>query len=279
MRMVRSAGSGLGPNGRRRLRFALIVLGLGSVLGVFLIHPITMAIYWYEYRLDQASQWSSIWHFLSERMLASFSLPMLPMTLLFASLGALVSLVQGVVYAKLQRSKRAVARLEQAMARGVPTLIRLGENERVEFKSTLRWDVRQQKVNKALAAVIAKTLAAFANHRGGSPLIGVDDEGCVLGLEDDYRTLKKSDRDGFELLLMNNVRERLGGHVCRLMHVVFAEVEGKDVCRVEVEPATEPVYCELGEQSRFFVRTGNASRELDAREAVHFVSSRWSGVS
>ena len=40
-------------------------------------------------------------------------------------------------------------------------LIAAGESDRVEFKSTLRFDLRTKEVNKKLEFVIAKTIAAF----------------------------------------------------------------------------------------------------------------------
>ncbi|MCB9540059.1 MAG: ATP-binding protein [Myxococcales bacterium] len=236
-----------------------------------------MAIYWLEFRSALSETWASPWHLIGERMAASFTSPMLPMTALFAGLGTLVGAVYAAADARLRRSERAVSHLEAEMARDVPTLIRQGESERVEFKTSARWDARQGKVNKALGDVVARTVCAFANHEGGSLLVGVDDGGEVVGLERDYRTLKSPDRDGFAQLVMTLVRERLGGHVCRLVHVVFADLGGADVCRIVVEPADAPVYFSDGKQARLVVRTGNASRELDAREAVAYVAATWSG--
>jgi Putative DNA-binding domain len=59
----------------------------------------------------------------------------------------------------------------------VDGIIAGGESELVEFKSSARWDYREQKVNKSLEQVIVKTLASFLNARGGTLLIGVGDDG------------------------------------------------------------------------------------------------------
>lgn len=81
----------------------------------------------------------------------------------------------------------------------VEALIGLEEGEGLEFKSSARWDYREGKPNKALEATIVKTVAGFLNGKGGVLLIGVNDDGDVLGLESDYRTLgKRPDRDAFE---------------------------------------------------------------------------------
>ena len=51
-------------------------------------------------------------------------------------------------------------------------MINQGETHHVEFKTTLRYDIHEQKVNKKLEEVILKTIAAFSNGRGGSLIMG-----------------------------------------------------------------------------------------------------------
>ena len=81
----------------------------------------------------------------------------------------------------------------------IEDLIDEGESDELEFKSTLRWDIKEGAVNKKLEEVILKTVAAFANSQGGTLLIGVDDQGTILGLEQDYLSLEGGNRDKFEL--------------------------------------------------------------------------------
>ena len=64
-----------------------------------------------------------------------------------------------------------------------------GESQTLEFKSSARWNVRAASPDKKLEHAITKTVCAFLNAEGGTLLIGVDDNGQVLGLEDDWRTL------------------------------------------------------------------------------------------
>ncbi len=89
-------------------------------------------------------------------------------------------------------------------------LIEKGESKRLEFKSSLRWDYRENILNKKLEDVILKTVAAFGNGTGGTLLIGVDDNGAILGLSKDYETLKNPDKDGFELHLRNIISAMYG---------------------------------------------------------------------
>jgi len=65
-------------------------------------------------------------------------------------------------------------------------ILKQDENRFLEFKSSLRWDYRQEKLNPILEDVIIKTVAAFGNSDGGILLIGVDDDKNILGLQNDY---------------------------------------------------------------------------------------------
>jgi predicted HTH transcriptional regulator len=124
--------------------------------------------------------------------------------------------------------------------------------------------------------VIVKSIAGFLNHEGGDLLIGVADDGSIVGLKYDYLTLRKKDRDGFELQLMKLVKDKLGGDVCTMLHVVFLDLDGGDVCRVLIEPSERPVYVQHQGSARYFVRTGNSTREFDTKEALDHVAQRQS---
>lgn len=161
----------------------------------------------------------------------------------------------------------------------VSALIASGEHGRLEFKSSLRWDVRQKNVNKALEKVVAKTLAGFLNSgEGGILLVGVADDRKVLGLEPDYTTLRKpgrDDRDAFEQHLVQTVIKYLGEATVAFFTVTFHDINGQDVCQVTVEPSGHPIYLQDNNESTLFVRAGNSTRPLPVHEAVRYVVTRW----
>jgi len=100
--------------------------------------------------------------------------------------------------------------------------------------------------------------------------------GTVLGLENDYKTLKKQDRDGFEQALMTAVATKLGGDACHSVQIVFHTIDAKEVCRVMVVPMHRPVYVKDGDTPKLYVRTGALTRELNVQEAIDYTSTRWS---
>ena len=247
---------------------------VGAIWGVFFLHPVTMAIYWFEFHPNPESD-VGVGSFVLGRMLMAFDPAMLPMTGAFAIIGGVVGLGSALYARSLVGKSQLIGRLANELARDVFTLIELGENDSVEFKSSLRWDEARSRVNKELEFTILKTLAGFMNHSGGNLLVGVSDDGSVLGLDHDYATLRKEDRDGFELLLTNLIRNRLGVSACGWINIVFHDIAGKDVCRVLVEPADRPIYIEHNGKTHYFLRTGNATVELDVKEAHEYIQRRW----
>ncbi len=239
---------------------------------MLLLHPVTKIVYWFEFGHELGVEGESLWSFLLSRFESTFVLEMVPMSLIFALIGGSIGLAFAIYHLALVRQQRTVHYLEKELAEDLPALIKGGEGEHLEFKSSVRWDFRQGKINKALETVIAKTLVGFMNHRGGSLLIGVADDGEVVGLEHDYKTLKNKGRDGFELCITDIVTSRIGADTCSFIHCVFYEIGGRDVCRIIVESVVEPVYLMDGNTSKYFLRTGNGTRELDAREAMAHVT-------
>ena len=84
----------------------------------------------------------------------------------------------------------------------------------MEYKSTLRTRADSGEVYKPLETMTIKTIAAFLNSRdGGTLLIGVGDDGAPFGLESDYASLRKpdkNDRDLFQQHLANVLMTAMG---------------------------------------------------------------------
>jgi len=161
------------------------------------------------------------------------------------------------------------------MALQIPEMIKRGESAQLEFKSSLRWDYKEAKKNKILERVVAKTVAGFANAKGGTLLIGVDDDGSILGLEPDFQSLSKGNRDGFELQVTQVLSAALGDSVLAFVTITFHDIDGKDVCQIGVDPSDHPVYLNDEGEQALYVRMGNLTKALPVDEAVKYVGSNW----
>ena len=253
------------------LSFKVII---GAIVGVFLLHPLVTMIFWLEFNQLISTPADTAGKFLWWRIRESTSFEMVPMNLLFAGLGSGLALVLDSVESLSEKSRERSHLLKRQLTDQLPLIVAAGESETTEFKESLRWDVKEGRVNKALERVIAKSLAGFMNHQGGNLLIGLSDDGIVKGIEADCNSLKNKNRDGFERALMDLVNNQLGGSAGTLVHLQFLECEGYTICWVIVDAATEPVYLKDGNISRYFVRLGNSTRELDVREAQNHFAHR-----
>ena len=80
---------------------------------------------------------------------------------------------------------------------------------------------------------IKKTVIAFANTRGGEVLIGVEDDGTVLGV---------ADVDGTMLKATNALRDSIKPDVTMFLLCERREMDGKDVVAIKVQKGTACPY-------------------------------------
>ena len=160
-------------------------------------------------------------------------------------------------------------------------MIQSGEHGFLEFKSTMRWNWRENKLDKKMEEIILKTIASFNNGEGGKLLIGVTDEGDVLGLDSDYNTFKEPNKDNFELHLRNIVNNAFGKEFATTHLIInFPLVNDLEVCDIDIKPGLNPLYCDTtdkngGINKKFYVRSGNTSQEFDIQEAASYISKRF----
>lgn len=174
----------------------------------------------------------------------------------------------------LERARRRARGVEATVA----DLIAGGEGERVEFKSTARWNTRTGAKDQRMEDEVCITIAGLMNASGGTLLLGVRDDGSILGLADDYAVVPGGNRDGFELWLRQLVAARLGRGVTADMGVSFVTIDGQDVCRVDVAPSDRPVFVGVTGGARtadFHLRVGNATRKLLTDEVLDYQSRHW----
>ena len=161
--------------------------------------------------------------------------------------------------------------------RNAEELIKQGESKTLEFKSTLRWNLREdRKDDKRVTHAALKTIAAFLNTEGGDLLLGVADDGGIVGIE----------RDGFDsddrfmLHLSQVVRNGLGARTGTCIDPRMQIVEGKGVCVVSCQRSPEPVFLtckgvESEAKGDFFVRSGPGTVKLSPDDAREYIRTRF----
>lgn len=164
--------------------------------------------------------------------------------------------------------------LREAGEESLKGYIAAGENDQVEFKSTLRWDIRAGKTNPAIERACLKTMAAFLNSAGGVLLIGIRDDGSVEGIETD----KFANEDKFLLHLWTLIRTCLGRDVSPFIRTRLEKSAEKSVCIVQCLQASRPVFLrQPGFDEEFYIRVGPGSTAMDISEALKYIQDRFPG--
>jgi len=166
------------------------------------------------------------------------------------------------------------SRLKSEVGQQLNIMIHKGESDAVEFKSTLRWDIRAGKTNQAVERACLKTISAFLNSKGGTLLIGVRDDGSVEGIESD----KFVNEDKFLLHLWTLIRTCLGREVSRYLRTHLEKMEEKTVCVVQCLQSSRPVFLrQPGFNEEFFIRVGPSSNAMDISEALKYIADHFPG--
>jgi ATP-dependent DNA helicase RecG len=131
--------------------------------------------------------------------------------------------------------------------------LKSGESETLEFRE--RWNESG-----------LQTIAAFANTRGGTLLVGVSDKGRVVGWggkEADFQAIA------------NQIVDALRVHPS----IALEPHERKRVLRIRVTPSTIPVAC----RGRYYRRVGSTIREVQPEEMGRFfvakLGIRWDSLT
>lgn len=256
---------------RRRLELLAAALLGGAILGLFVLRPINDFVAWHEHEVNAPSAMEYVWTELADALHGVKKLK----SLFYAGVGAFFGLLAAAFYSSVLERNRRIDSLTSELQHDLNALIAAGESEQLEFKSSLRWDFNEQRTNRALEAVILKSLAGFLNGAGGTLLIGVADDGAVLGLEHDYRTLRRQDRDGYEQALITAIATQFGGDLAPCIQIVFHRFRDHEVCRVIVSPAPRPVFLDQGGTPKLYLRAGATTRELNVKEAIDYQANRW----
>jgi len=115
------------------------------------------------------------------------------------------------------------------------------ETQNIEFKSNWRDEY-------------LKVICAFANADGGELVIGVDDNGGPIGVENSRKLLED---------IPNKIRNKLG----IIPSVEVQQKGGKDIIGISVNSASVPISCD----GKYYLRSGSTTLELEGNELTNFL--------
>ena len=154
------------------------------------------------------------------------------------------------------------------------------EGDYLEFKETFAFNESRSdnQQDKTLMKVVGKTVQAFANSKGGTLYIGIQDRTKVkMGLERDYSLLNRNkDADGLEIVIRDQLVKffQRGQKIFSSVFVKIIRIEGKDVCIINVLPSKIPFILTSEGKELFHIRVGNESVPCTANEFYDYWQER-----
>ncbi|WP_428357506.1 response regulator [Methyloprofundus sp.] len=178
---------------------------------------------------------------------------------------------QRILHAENKELKHRIAsEFSEYIEPEIVSILQVGESDGTEFKSTLRWNLHTDKADKKIENACLKTVAAFLNSDSGVLLVGVDDNGHVLGLK----------QDGFanedKLLLHWNslIKTHLGVEFMQLIRSQINDLGGQRILLVQCLRSSKPVFFRRDNDEIFYVRTGNGTNQLKPSEVIAYLDQR-----
>ena len=153
----------------------------------------------------------------------------------------------------------------------IKKIIKKGESENVEFKSTLRINIYTEKPDHKIEHAILKTITAFLNSKGGILFIGIGDKGEILGLEND----RFPSNDKFYLHFTNLINKKLGPEKKSLINTDFVEISGKTIFIVDVIRSEKPVFLTYEQREYFYIRIGPSTIELAGSKLIAYINEHF----
>ena len=216
-----------------------------------------------------------------ELSLSTYTYSMMSMT--YVIIGALIASIIGYIYMKTRMNfiKQIVKKFINSNPNKfsliddpseILELIKLGENEKLEFKSTLRMNLYLKQIDRKIEFSVLKTLTAFMNSNGGKLFIGVNDSGEINGISQD----KFENYDKFNLHLTNLIKDKIGKEFLPFINMKSFLIEGKTIVEIECKKSDKPIFLKDNKDEEFFIRAGPSSVQLNGRELVEYISRRFS---
>jgi hypothetical protein len=149
-------------------------------------------------------------------------------------------------------------------------LIDAGESTTLEFKSTLRTNLKTGKKGKEIEIAWLKTITAFMNSDGGILLVGIEDDGNILGIQAD----NFENEDKLRLYCKSLINNHIGPEFARFINLKLKLVKEKQIVVIECERVRKPVFLSIGKNEDFFIRSGPSSMKITMSQMVKYLEER-----
>jgi uncharacterized repeat protein (TIGR03833 family) len=179
-------------------------------------------------------------------------------------------------------------------------LVKKGENEFVEFKSSTLWSKNlteeQMKAptasrevrafgREASKAIIAKAISGFLNTQGGHLIIGIKENKTqeaddIIGIETEFGKIEDQCTDGYRRMIVDSIIRKylhpdIYNHFSDYIKITFPEIDRKILCWIQISKSDVPAFVTIQKNDYFFIRLDAEIRELDGKQMVEYYEKRF----
>ena len=119
--------------------------------------------------------------------------------------------------------------------------------------------------------MVIKSIAGFCNTKGGSLLIGVNDDKKCIGIEADAF----QNTDKFKNHLKNILDARLTQSVFSSIKTEFFKIQGKTICLIECEKSDTAIFVQYEGVTHFYKRNLESTDSLNPQETLEYCKKRF----
>jgi hypothetical protein len=133
---------------------------------------------------------------------------------------------------------------------------------------------------KLITEEIIIGIASFMNSRGGTLLVGIDDNKKIIGIEYDYGYHKIKDWDDWSLYLKDKLKSYIKVEDVRKVKINphFTD-DGKTIARIDVRMSLRYAFVKIQNNENFYIRYNNSEDPLKGESMVNYIIDRWKEIS
>jgi len=156
------------------------------------------------------------------------------------------------------------------LEKNIRELIGKGESKTLEFKSTMRMNLKTNQPGKEIEIAWLKGANAFLNSEGGILLFGVNDAGEFIGIEAD----NFENEDKCNLHFKNLINQHIGAEFTTYLNFRVLKIGNKTIAFLECIPSQKPVFLKDKNEEHFFIRSGPSSIKLQTSKVLEYIEDR-----
>lgn len=158
------------------------------------------------------------------------------------------------------------------------------EDHKTELKATFKFDLNRHEKgdgkktqNSEVEKEISIAVASLANAEGGKIIIGLRDNGEIIGLGKDYEILDNPNDDKFQRIVWQSIQKYLKNMTyISQIKISLQKVNDKKICKITVPAADEPIFVHDNNNQESYVRVGPKSEKFQPAEFMKYSKNRFS---